>query len=197
MEDPTEVRITLRLPTALRDRLISAAQESARSMNGEIVHRVESFDALKEELSTAKEMYLKNVKMIEDLRAKVVGDTELRIDIRQQLVVAQDKIQHLEEVKERLERTLEEIERQKEEEVPVEERALYVLLDADGIPVSWPEVLAQVEAISRAAGSGIQSIQVGILNPEIVGSENRRDKWRKLIRLFKKRRQSRRKGVSD
>lgn len=38
----TEVRITLRLPGKLRDRLTEAADASGRSMNGEIVGRLEN-----------------------------------------------------------------------------------------------------------------------------------------------------------
>lgn len=42
-----EIRITLRMSSGLRDRLSSAASESSRSMNGEIIERLEkSFDAL-------------------------------------------------------------------------------------------------------------------------------------------------------
>src|SRR5690606_1276650 len=36
-----EVRITLRLPGSLRDRLLEAADKNSRSMNGEIVARLE------------------------------------------------------------------------------------------------------------------------------------------------------------
>lgn len=46
MEDATEARITLRLPTVLRDRLLEAAAETNRSMNGEIVFRLDEFDRL-------------------------------------------------------------------------------------------------------------------------------------------------------
>lgn len=42
MADDQEARITLRLPTALRDRLAAIADASSRSMNGEIVSRLES-----------------------------------------------------------------------------------------------------------------------------------------------------------
>lgn len=39
--EEAEVRITLRLPAYLHARLVDAAEESARSMNGEIVARLE------------------------------------------------------------------------------------------------------------------------------------------------------------
>jgi len=39
--DDTEVRITLRLPGSLRDRLLEVADKNSRSMNGEIVARLE------------------------------------------------------------------------------------------------------------------------------------------------------------
>lgn len=56
MEDTTETRITLRLPTVLRDRLIEAARASSRSMNGEIVFRLEQFDVVLDDLKKTAEM---------------------------------------------------------------------------------------------------------------------------------------------
>ncbi|TIU74217.1 MAG: Arc family DNA-binding protein [Mesorhizobium sp.] len=53
MEDTTETRITLRLPTVLRDRLIEAARASSRSMNGEIVFRL---DVVLDDLKKTAEM---------------------------------------------------------------------------------------------------------------------------------------------
>lgn len=50
MEDTTEARITLRLPTVLRDRLLKAAEQTNRSMNGEIVFRLDDFDRLNDDL---------------------------------------------------------------------------------------------------------------------------------------------------
>ena len=41
MSDDEEVRLTLRLPAQLRDRLTREAQSSGRSLNGEMVHRLE------------------------------------------------------------------------------------------------------------------------------------------------------------
>ncbi len=40
-DDDNEVRITLRLPAALRDRIAKEASQSGRSMNGEMVFRLE------------------------------------------------------------------------------------------------------------------------------------------------------------
>lgn len=42
MSEDDEVRITLRLPASLRDRLTESAGQRSRSMNGEIVSRLES-----------------------------------------------------------------------------------------------------------------------------------------------------------
>lgn len=41
MNDTNEVRMTLRLPVAIRDRLIQTAEMNNRSMNGEIVERLD------------------------------------------------------------------------------------------------------------------------------------------------------------
>ena len=47
MEDDTGIRITLRMPTVLRDRLMKSAEQASRSMNGEIVFRLDEFDRLR------------------------------------------------------------------------------------------------------------------------------------------------------
>ncbi|ESX13639.1 hypothetical protein X768_04690 [Mesorhizobium sp. LSJC265A00] len=51
--DLFETRITLRLPAPLRDALAKGAQVSSRSMNGEIVFRLEQFEFLTEQLVEA------------------------------------------------------------------------------------------------------------------------------------------------
>ncbi|MEW9614279.1 Arc family DNA-binding protein [Shinella sp. S4-D37] len=56
MTDPSEeVRFTLRLPAALRDRLIHKGKENGRSLNAEIVSRLER--AIIEEDSFDKSIY--------------------------------------------------------------------------------------------------------------------------------------------
>jgi hypothetical protein len=59
MDNDSEARITLRLPTALRHRLTDAAQASSRSMNGEIVFRLEDFDRLSAELEKTEALLTK------------------------------------------------------------------------------------------------------------------------------------------
>jgi predicted HicB family RNase H-like nuclease len=56
--DLFETRITLRLPAPLRDRLSKAATETNRSMNGEIISRLE-------------ESFLETIRVPEDLRRRV------------------------------------------------------------------------------------------------------------------------------
>lgn len=52
MNDESEVRITLRLPASLRNRLAKASLANNRSMNGEIVERLDwSFDPSTEEMT--------------------------------------------------------------------------------------------------------------------------------------------------
>lgn len=47
--DDDEIRITLRLPAPLRDRLKKAADSTNRSMNAEIISRLETYDGIVDE----------------------------------------------------------------------------------------------------------------------------------------------------
>lgn len=70
--DLFETRITLRLPGPLRDALNKAAQASTRSMNGEIVYRLEAFDLQRDMLRRADEEYSRALAKVEDLSKQVV-----------------------------------------------------------------------------------------------------------------------------
>lgn len=59
MDDDSEVRITLRLPAKLRDRLSASADANSRSMNGEIVERLDwSLDRATDEIANLTQQLL-------------------------------------------------------------------------------------------------------------------------------------------
>lgn len=66
-----EVRITLRLPAALRDRIAKEANQSGRSMNGEIVVRLEKTLVDDDKLATVEEDLAELWRRFDDLEAKL------------------------------------------------------------------------------------------------------------------------------
>lgn len=73
-EDSGEVRLTLRLPASLRDRLTKEASMSGRSLNAEMVFRLEisaDVDRLLKDFELAKERIL-SAQRIEEAQRKQV-----------------------------------------------------------------------------------------------------------------------------
>ncbi|MEP9370483.1 Arc family DNA-binding protein [Mesorhizobium sp. KR1-2] len=101
-----EVRITLRLPARLRDALIKSANESSRSMNGEIVNRLD------ESLGIER--------------------AEASFHRRQQ---------------------------------ETERKMLYVVLDADGHPVSWQSVMGNLARIAENSQGEVRAIDAVVISP--------------------------------
>ncbi|MBO6508277.1 MAG: Arc family DNA-binding protein [Roseibium sp.] len=67
-EDP---QLKLRLPEELKNRIASAAKKSGRSMNAEIVSRLETSIGFEDEYGTLEEVMQETWKDIEELKAKV------------------------------------------------------------------------------------------------------------------------------
>lgn len=95
----SETRITLRLPTELRDRLQAASNDSERSMNGEIVFRLDDFDRLAEEVSTLKENLARveeaNLRSQLELRHAIIeGETQRAAtkEMREALIASHDEM---------------------------------------------------------------------------------------------------------
>ncbi len=70
-EDLDEVRLTLRLPTWVRDRLIDKGKENGRSLNAEIVSRLERTISEEDEYVNIYEYTGELGRKIEDLEYKV------------------------------------------------------------------------------------------------------------------------------
>ncbi|GLK71272.1 Arc family DNA-binding protein [Ancylobacter dichloromethanicus] len=77
-------KVMLRLPTGMRDRLAAAARETGRSMNAEIVSRLEksldqfkTLEELVETVGTVNELWT----MVEALQAKVDRHADILRDL--------------------------------------------------------------------------------------------------------------------
>jgi Arc-like DNA binding domain len=90
MDSQSEIRITLRLPADLRDRLAASADANSRSMNGEIVFRLDDYDrAVRELAETDKLLEEREIALFND-RARLSalvgpdGDVSALIEAKQQ-----------------------------------------------------------------------------------------------------------------
>ncbi|MDE4619609.1 Arc family DNA-binding protein [Sinorhizobium meliloti] len=67
-----EVRITLRLPASLRDKLLASAEDRSRSMNGEIVERLDwSFDRATDERANLLKLVHDQDTELQELRERL------------------------------------------------------------------------------------------------------------------------------
>lgn len=131
-------KFVLRLPEGMREEIREAAEENGRSMNAEIVFRLQTtFDPDHE-------------------------SSELR-KARQNLEASQGMTDSL------LRNSAE-----------IQRGILYILLDADGHPISWDEIMTHLQAISDAAGGPFDRIEANIVDPARASSDERLDYWLRL-----------------
>ena len=111
-------RFQVRMPTGLRDRIAEAAKGNGRSMNSEIVARLEAS------------------------LAKPAGPG------------SPDEI-------------------------------LYVLLDTDGMPISWAEIFEHLSALNKAGRLGFGSQHIAVVTSEMISSTEREDEATQLARKYR------------
>jgi hypothetical protein len=141
-------KFVLRMPDGLRDRLKAVAEENNRSMNAEIVDRIEK-SFLVDTLTT------KNAEL--EGRASTL-----------EMMLSESQTRAAEFHKRADEGS----------------HTLYVLLDADGFPVSWQEVMLHLSEIQKASGMDIDSIDARVLAPEKVSNYSSNDRWREIAAKY-------------
>ena len=77
---------------------------------------------------------------------------------------------------------------------PTDENTVYVILDTDGMPISWHEILTHLGELNRAAGLNIASQQTFVFTPEMISSGKREAEETKLIMEYAKRKRAGRKA---
>ena len=108
----------IRFPAELKARIEEAARENNRSMNAEVVHRLEQ---------------------------SLFSDDE-----------------------------------------PNDERTIYIVMDYQGMPTSWPEVLAATENIAKLSNIEYNSVAGIALDANIVSSNTREEEWLDLRERYRK-----------
>ncbi|WP_426238137.1 Arc family DNA-binding protein [Pararhizobium sp. DWP1-1-3] len=187
MLDP-EVRITLRLPQSLRDKLQDASLRGKRSMNGEIVERIDyTFERLEAQLDHVRTTTA--TRLADELQARRVQLSEAHDEIKR--LSAQLDMRdaeratlqaELQDIRERYEERRYQVVdvRALQAEMERNRHILYVLLDADGQPISWPEIMAHLGEIVRNSVGAIDKIEAIVFDAEKASSDERMENWIKL-----------------
>ncbi len=130
----------VRFPDGLRDRLKEAASENKRSMNSEIVARLEeSFDPEVHDI-----LFEAGKRKGAAIGAKVVAESEPDLDV------------------------------------------IYVVLDANGLPLSWDEIHEHVAAVRKAGKFNVHSMNVAVVDTKMESSSTSQDRVRKLVSFYRK-----------
>jgi len=155
----TDPQFKLRLTADLKDEIERAAAANNRSMNAEIIARLEAIDFVRIDLEQTKRErdQFAQSKKLSDEKYKAV---QKQLEVLRSFGAGQDR------------------------------RILYVAIDADGLPISWPEVSRHLEEIIRASGKDIKQIDSRVFDPDIVSSDSREEEWGRLIRHYRALRES-------
>lgn len=123
----------LRVPEELRDRIRDAAEANKRSMNSEIVARLEDTFAPEYDTAALQAAY-------DAGRKDAINDADV----------------------------------------------LYVLLDGNGIPTSWNEIMLHLGNIVRAKGIEYRSLDAKIIDADVQSGSKREQEWYDLMLAYRK-----------
>ncbi|MDC7745006.1 Arc family DNA-binding protein [Rhizobium binxianense] len=137
-------KFMLRLPAGMRDAIREEADANGRSMNAEIVHRLEN-----------------------SLDPSFFGSEFKRVS--QNYEASTSAVNHF-------------------LQMLAEKKVLYVALDAEAVPISWPEVMTNLNAIASALEGPIEKIDAAVFTPQVSSSRIREDAWFALLDFFRKQR---------
>lgn len=137
----------VRFPDGMRDKLKNAAKDNKRSMNAEIVERLERSFESEETIS-----------YLQDLLAKA----------RREILRYEDQKPQPSEAK------------------ADADAFIYVLLDANGLPISWDEIWEHLRAIRKAGKLNITRQSARIVNANMVSSSDRDVEAMELAEYYRK-----------
>lgn len=158
-------RFIVRLPDGMRDQIKAAAENNGRSMNAEIVSRLVAYEHF------VKKTSLLELKLKRTLLARKMLETEAS-DLRNERMRLSEKLKTA---------------------IP-RDQTLYVVLDADGHPLSWSEVMTHLGEIGRAAGFKIDSISARVFDSASASNDAREEHWWNLIQHYRRLRNKRAHG---
>lgn len=147
----------VRFPDGMRDALKADADKNGRSMNAEIISRLVEYEHL-----------LNKTRMLE---------TSLKHE-----KLSHEMARH--EAHEALARYAE-LERKQATAIP-RDQTLYVVLDANGHPLSWSEVMTHLSKIAENASLNLERIDARVFDAKAASNSAREAHWLDLIKFYRK-----------
>lgn len=144
----TDPQVNLRFPAELKEAIDQAAKDSGRSMNAEIVARLQESFAQSEEVHT--------------LQGEIASHRVAEVAWQNEIFKAKALLERQERQVHRLKKELE-----------WARTTLYVLLDSDGRPTSWAEIEEILRAIRAAGRFSPHAINTAVVTPDMVESSDR------------------------
>jgi hypothetical protein len=157
-------RFIVRMPDGMRDRIKAEAEKNNRSMNAEIVSLIQYALEDREHVLRVHEEFRDNPDRQMTLEDVLKNDIANHKIILLSLMVDREF---------------------------VEDRTIYVALDAVGMPLSWQEIMTHLGEIGRAANFDIQKIDARVFDAASVSNSEREDQWWELVQKYRKLRKRR------
>lgn len=178
----------LRLPDGMRDKVKADADKNNRSMNSEIVAILEEFPRVAEDLATCRE-YAIRLRESERRLMKTVADLSAsRAENERALAAMSDNMADLLRKNADLEKAGAQASAGWEDWATRQftgENTLYVLLDADGHPLCWDEIMTHLRAIADGVDGNIDRIDAAVIDPVKVANNTRAEQWMKLREFYR------------
>jgi hypothetical protein len=151
----------LRMQADLKEEIKASADRSGRSMNAEIVHRLE-----------------RSLQWDEDGQQEA---NELIAALETKLAEAVKVNEYLESLRADL---IDRLDRASNEGGGQEEPIFNIVLDAKGHPLSWPEIAAHIHRTAKAAGIETAGFRVAVFNSDKEKSGDRDKEYARLVRWY-------------
>jgi leucyl aminopeptidase (aminopeptidase T) len=160
-----DLHFRLRIPEGLKKEVEAAAAENRRSMTAEIISRLE-------------QSFLNDGKLAQMVDAIAEQSAKLH--------EAYNTITYLEDVRKALEDQLEAAdEREANRSTSVMDDPIFeIVLDANGRPISWPEIAAHIHRTAKAAGVETAGFRAAIFNAEKADDDARFGEYGRLVRWY-------------
>jgi hypothetical protein len=67
-----------------------------------------------------------------------------------------------------------------------DENGLFIVLDTDGMPISWDEIVTHIRNLSRAAHLDIHTLHTVVVTPQLLSSAQRESATGELVKRYKR-----------
>jgi hypothetical protein len=67
----------------------------------------------------------------------------------------------------------------------VQDRTLYIAIDAEGLPTSWPEVMKHIDEVQAVLGVAVDRIEARVVDAKMERSDEREEELLRIVRWYR------------